>query len=315
MEATRSTLPVTQLLPTGIAQGTDRGMFTLSVPAATSNLSLGAMCSACAVASGLTVPKPAFQSTLSNPVPLPVDVRAASIAGGQLEVTLTNQLGFDPLRPSASARGSLTLTVRSGGVVVGAPVTISGNANALPPGSSLTRQLDVSGATVTDLILVELTFDSPSGDPVTLDATRQRLVVTTAASQLSVGSANVRVAGRQVTTGESVFDLRDMDGFVRDHLKRGSLLLVVSNPFEITGTLSLRISSPTSTILKPVLLGPGTQRREIEFTQGELRRIVGAELAVAASGAVWGPDSGVAVNPRQSLTIDSTLRVVMGPLQ
>jgi hypothetical protein len=310
--ATRSTLHVTQLLPNGIAQGTDRGLFTLTVPAATFNLSLGALCSACAVAHGLTVPKPAFQSTLGGAVPLPPGVGSASVMGGQLAVTLTNQLGFDPLRPSASARGSLTLTLRSASAVIGSPVTITGAAAAFPPGASLTRQLDVPGARLTDRIIAELTFDSPLGDPLTLDAT-QRVVVTTSASQLAVGSANVRVAGKQVTTAESLFDLRDLDGFVRDHAKSGSLLLIVTNPFEITGTLTLRINSPTSTIFKPVLLGPGTQRPEIELTREELRRIVGAELAVGAAGAAWGPDGGVPVTPRQSLTIDSTLRLVMGP--
>jgi hypothetical protein len=313
IEATRSTLPVTQLLPTGISMGTDRASFTLALAPVTFDLSLATLCSACPGVHGQTVPKPAFDSTLTRAVPLPSDVASTTLAAGRADVTLTNQLGFDPLRPGAGARGSLTLKLKSGNTVLGMPVVIDGSASAFPPGGSVTRPFDLTGVTVTDPLTVELRLDSPVGDPVTVN-TSGRLVVAVSGSQLAVASANVRVTGKQVVSGESVFDLRDMDGYVRDHLKRGSLLITVVNPFDVTGTLTLRVGSPTATIFKPVALSAGTQQSEVEFTPDEVRRLVGSELAVSVQGAVWGPAAGVLVTPRQVLSIDAVLRVTLGPL-
>lgn len=293
--------------------GTDRASFTLALAPVTFDLSLATLCSACPSVHGQTVPKPAFDSTLTRAVPLPSDVASTTLAAGRADVTLTNQLNFDPLRPSASARGALRLTLKSGNTVLGTPVVINGTATAFPPGGSVTRPFDLTGVTVSDPLTVELRLESPLGDAVTVN-TSGRLVVAVSGSQLAVSSARVRVTGRQVASGESVFDLRDMNGYVRDHLKRGALLMTVVNPFDVAGTLTLRIGSPTATIFKPVALSAGTQQREVEFTPDEVRRIVGSELAVSVQGAVWGPAAGVLVTPRQVLSIDAVLRVVMGPL-
>jgi hypothetical protein len=303
---------VAQLLPNGLSPAADRAAFTVALGPASFEPTLGSFCPACSTLDGQTLPKPAFQSTLALAVPLPSGVTSAALASGRLDVALTNQLGFDPLRPGAGARGSLTLTLRGGSTVLGAPVVIHGSDAALSDGGSVSRTLDLAGTTLVSPLTLEVAFDSPAGDPVTLDAAR-RLTVTIVGSRLEAASAKVRVSGKPVASGESTFDLSDLGDFLRDQLKRGALQLTVANPFDVTGTLTLRMATPTTTILEPVVLGPGTQERQVELTREELRRIVGSEVVVSVSGSLWGPDAGVTVTPAQVLAIDAKLRVVLGP--
>jgi hypothetical protein len=315
VEASSTTVSVAQLLPTGIGVSGDGSAFTLNVSPVTFTRTLAGLCPPCATLHGATVPKPAFQHTVNGAAPLPA---GGVLSDGRIVLTIVNGLTFDPLRPSVTARGSLTLVLRSGatppgGAVIGT-LLVSGADTALPPGGSITRQIDLAGRVVADRITVEATFDSPAGDPVRIDA-NSGLTVTAAPTQLAVSSTTLRVDGKQVSSGESVVDLTDTDGFVRDHVKRGALELTLTNPFEITGTLTLRIASRTATILKAVELAPGTTEREVTFTQEELRRMFGSELAVSVSGAVWGPAGGVVVTPRQNLGVTANLRVVVGTVE
>jgi hypothetical protein len=321
VEASSTTVPVTQLLPTGVSFGADRTTFAVTVSPVTFTQTLAGLCPPCAALHGATVPKPAFQHTFNGAATLPAGVASVTLSSGRVDVTIVNGLTFDPIRPSATARGSLTLTLRSGTAVVGTPLVIDGTDTALPPGGSVTRSLDLvpgirdrPASTITERVTVDVTIDSPAGDPVRIDA-NSRITVTATPVGLAVSSTNLRIDGRQIRSGESIVDLTDIDGFVRDHVKRGALVLTVTNPFDITGTLTLRIASSTTTILKAIELAPGTTQREVAFTQEELRRLFGSELAVSASGAVWGPAGGVVVTPRQTLAIDASLRVVIGPVE
>src|SRR5258707_1145410 len=82
---------------------------------------------------------PVFVAQFDASVALPTDVVAATITSGTVLLELDNGLGFDPLRPSQSGlRGRIISTLSSGGVVLAAD-TVSGDAVAMMPGTTLAR--------------------------------------------------------------------------------------------------------------------------------------------------------------------------------
>ena len=60
---------------------------------------------------------------------------------------MTNNLPFDPIRPSATARGFVIISLSNSGAVIGTD-TISGASAALPPNSRADRTITLRAGTV-----------------------------------------------------------------------------------------------------------------------------------------------------------------------
>jgi len=303
----------TQLLPATVSAVADGSAFQVAVAPTTLARSLGQLCSACGAFSGQNVPKPAFTATLADTLDLPASVSSAGLVGGTVSVAITNGFSFDPLRPSATARGSLTVTLTSGTTTVGT-LTISGTDTALPAGTTLTRDVALSNGTVTGGLVATLTLTSPAGDVVRVDPS-QSFSVTVTPQPIRVTSVSVVVSQKTVSVQEATLDLSDVDQALIDRVHGGTLVVTVDNPYTVAGPLSLTISGGglTSPLTKALNLTAGRSTQRIDFTLPEIKSMLGhAGLLVRATGTVSAP-APVPVTPWQSVGITTELDLIVGP--
>lgn len=305
-----TSMSVADLLPASVTLTQDRSAFLLSLEGVTFRQSLGDMCSLCGALHGRRVPKPAFSFSFQDQVELPGDVASASLAGGVIDVELSHDFGFDPIRPSATARGSLTARLVHGGATL-ASVTISGESTAFPSGTVLPRSLALPATVLTGPIAVEISITSPEGDSVVVDVT-DVLSVTAVPRDIRVSEARVRVVDRTVDVEAVEVDLEDVESTVANRVRSGAFLLEIQNPFDVSGTLSLRVTAPGANIVKSLSVSPGASTRRLEFTGSELRSILGKRATMSASGGVSATGGAVTVRPTQILVVKSKIELVIG---
>jgi len=308
--AKSTTISVNTLLPSGIAASADNSAFiaTVSPSSVTISRTLGQDCAACALANGQTAPKPAFAGGGSSSLALPSGITSATLVRDTLTVTINNGFNFDPIRPSASARGYLVIKVASGATTVGRD-SLDGAVVALPAGASVVRKIPLSG-TVSGASGLQVTtsLNSPLGDAVVLDASRT-IAVTGTVGTLYVSAATVSLTNQAVTASNTNLDLSDIDKTVSDHVDSGALLLTVVNPFNVSGTLTARFTGGTQDVVKTIALAPGTTHPSIALTGTELQSLFGHDVSLTLSGTVNG--SGVTVTPGQTVSVASRLQIAV----
>ena len=306
-EAERSTITADQLLPANVTvQGNS---FLVTFTTATVTRTLGEACPSCAQFNGQTAPKPAFTAAFPPAtVSLPTGVRSATLSNNVLNLQVFNGLSFDPLRPSATARGTLAVRITSAGTVL-ADTVLSGQNIALPAGQNTTIPVPLRPVTVANTanIVLEITLVSPAGDPALIN-TNAQLRVTPASATAS--SAVVDVVNRVVSVRQTELDLEDIDQGVIDHVKSGALVVVMNNPFNIAGTFSVRFT-PAVVSTKTVPVAPGATAPRIQFTQAELRQLLGRSVLMNISGPVTGPAGGITVTPNQFVDVSTRVDVVL----
>jgi hypothetical protein len=306
--AQSTTIAVANLLPAGVSILPDSSGFTVTLPAVTVTRSLSQDCPSCATANGTTVPKPAFTASASANSSLPAGIVAATLTGGALRVAVTNNYNFDPLRPSATARGYAVIVVTNGGVQLGRD-SVNGADVALPAGGTLDRTLSLAGAVTANApVVVQVTLFSPAGDPVMMDASRT-IVATVTPSGLTAASASISVSNKAVSSVTTI-DLSGIDEAVTKRVDAGSLQLDITNPFNVTGTLALQFTSPGGQpITRNVALATGTSHPVVSFDQSEIRRLLGQTVTMTISGPVSSTGSAVVVTPKQAVVVTTRLDI------
>jgi hypothetical protein len=306
-----TTLSAGQLLPSSVTLASDNSAFLVSVAPVTISRSLGELCSACSGLNGLTTPKPPFNSTPTDTLRFPPEVSSASLAGGTVAIAINNGLGFDPIRPGVGARGTLQLTLTSGGTTVGT-LTLDGNSDALPAGQTTTRTITLGAGAVSGKITVLMAVNSPLGDPVRID-TNQRFSVTATPQAIRFSDVTVTVSQKAVTVNQQTMDFSDIDQAVIDRVKDpSSLVLTIANPFAVTGTLSLKFINAAQPLTKQVTLSGGTTTQKVSFTHQELQSLLGRVITLQATGTV-NAATAVKITPAQVLQINTQLELTLGP--
>lgn len=305
--AKSTTISVNSLLPSGVTATSDNSAFQATVsPSSTSIVrTLGQDCAACAAANGATIPKPAFTGGGSASVSLPSGIASATLVRDTLTVTINNGFNFDPIRPSATARGYLVIRVANGTTTVGRD-SLDGANIALPAGGSVTRKIPLSGTISSGGLQVTTSINSPLGDPVTIN-TGQSITVTGSTGPLFIASASVTLANQSVTSTNTQLDLTGVDKTITDHLESGQFILTVTNPFSATGNLNLTFTGGTQTISKQVTLAAGTTTQVVALNKTEIRSLFGHNINLAISGFVSG--NNVTVTPGQSVSVVSRLQI------
>jgi hypothetical protein len=306
-----SRISVANLLPAGVSILADSSGFTVSAATASVTRPLSADCAACAAGNGFTGPKPAFTATATMSTSLPVDIGSATLTGGSLVLNVTNNYTFDPLRPNGASApfGNAVITVTNGSTSLGT-TTIDGSTTALNANGgtlSLTIPLagTISGATP---VAVTVTVNSPAGGAVLMDASRT-ISVTATPTNLKVASANVSVAGRSLSSSTS-FDLTGVSSTITDHVLAGAMLLTVVNPFTVTSNLTVTLQpSGGAAIVKNVTLGVGTTTQSIQFTQNEIKALLGHNLSITYTGAATATAGPVNISPKQAVVVTSKLDI------
>jgi hypothetical protein len=303
--AKSTTISVNKLLPPQVTPSADNSAFqvALSPSSASITRSLTQDCSACVVANGLTVPKPPFVATGSTNFSLPGTVSTATLVRDTLTVTISNGFNFDPLRPSASARGYMILTVQSGATIVGRD-SIDGAVTPMPASGTLVRKVPLSGAVSgASGLQVGMQLNSPTGDPVTIDASRT-ITISCSAGTVHVSSAQVNLANQNVSATPSSLNLSSVDSSITRRAGSATLQLTVNNPFNVSGNLNVTLAGQ-SPITKSVALASGSTSPNVTFTETEVRSLLGQNVTMTIVGIVNG--SNVTVTPGQTVTVTSRL--------
>lgn len=300
-----TSLPVATLLPTRVALRPDSSVFDVTVDGTTATRTLGAVCPACNALNGTTAPRPALSFTTSGGTVLPSDLVSATVAGGNLLLTILNGFTFDPLGGSPAA--ALVITVTDGANRVVARDSLSGASFAIPARRPTQRTIPLTPGAIRGPLTVTTAITSPVGGPAAINIDEAFTVLGTV-QNLAVSDATVNVTAKAVTTGASAFDLSGLDEGIRDRLLGGSLRLVVTNPFGVTGTLTLTLTGGGVTITKPLALAAGASSPSLTFSQQEMRSMVGRNLTLTLAGPV-SATTPVRIAPRDRASVSARLEL------
>ena len=306
-----TTISVATLLPSGVSVTSDNSAFNVTVPAVNITRVLGDDCASCLAGDGTTMAKPQFQSLGNATATLPANVVSASTVRDTVVVTVNNGYNFDPLRPSATARGYLKITVTSG-VATAAVDSVDGADIAMPAGGILVRRIPLTGiVNGAQGILVSTKIYSPAGDNVLMDAKRTVSFVASVGSFLA-SSAAVNVTNQPISAGATTLDLTSMGSGISDRLMGGSLIVSVTNPFNVGGTLNVKLSGPGVNIVKPLTLAGNSAAAAstLDFSAAEIQSLFGKLINLTMDGSVNETGTSVAVQPNQTVTIGTRLIVV-----
>jgi len=277
---------VAELLPGDVSLTPDSSAFVVDFDPVAFSQSLGGLCAVCVAADGTTVPKPVFTGGFSSTISFPPEVLSIEVLDGQVRLEIFNGFNFDPIRPAAGVFGSLELTItdEADGDVVGT-LTVDGQDQAFPGGTTLTEFVDLGAATIDGAIEATILVDSPTGDPVTIDAS-DLVSVDATPLNVRVASVEIDVASQSVTFDPVSLDLEDIDEELIDRVVSGSFDLDVVNPFQV--------------------------QADFDFTGDEIRSFLGEPGVVLSGGAVVDPAAGaIVVDPGQELVLNAALDVVV----
>jgi hypothetical protein len=299
---------VSELLPDALI--VVNGEFRIAIPPATAQRTLGVVCGTpCVALQGLQAPKPAFTDSFVVTTAMPSDVVSAMVTGGAVLVTLLHRFDFDPLRPAGSTEnGTITLTLRNDGRIVGTAVIDQPFPRDVPISSSVA----LNPGALSGPIEMRVVLSSPAGAAVTIDNAAV-LTVTLAPGIIASDEAQIAVQQQLIASQPSELDLTGVDGELRDRVRRGSLQLVVDNPFDVAGELQLRLQAATSgaDISRSVAVLPGASAQTVELTLDELRALLGHRVTAGLGGRVSATAQAVTVRPGQEVTVAPRLDLVL----
>lgn len=303
-----TSIGVDEFLPSGVTvQGSN---FQVDVDPFNTTEDLGTLCAACLANNLTTAPKPAFSETFTVEQNLPGDVTSVDVVSGSIAVTLSHNLGFDPIRPPGGQAGTLTLTVRNGpgGAAIG-QLVLDGDTESFPDGTSLNRTIELSAATLGSAIQLEVSVDSPAGDaadpanwvPIN---TSNEIAASATPTAILISSATVEVSDQTVNLDPEEVDMEDIDSSITDHIQQGSVVLSIANPFGVSVNGSLTLGPVTKTLSIP---GSATSEVSITYTGDELRQFIG-QPGVLFSGSGSVSSSGpITVRPGQEITLEASI--------
>lgn len=308
LPADTMSISVDQMLPSGVT--VSGGAFALTVDPFTAGEALGALCSVCT--NGPAVSVPPFDATFTATQPLPDSVQAVTLASGSVQVSIYNGFSFDPI----AGGGTLTITLSDSvaGTVVG-QVLLDGATDALPPGATVQRTVDLAPGAVGPTLLVTSEVNSVGGQRATFVNTADSLVVTATPSGILASSATVDVSNLPVSPSPVNLDVGGIDQSIVDHILNGSIVLDVANPFGVAFAGTLVIKYPGGEVSKQVSVPGGTSTSTtVDYSQNELQQFLGQNnVSVSAVGAVAPNAGAITVTPSEradlKAKIDLTLEI------
>ena len=116
-----------------------------------------------------------------------------------------------------------------------------------------------------------------------------------------------------MTIQAAQLNVSDIDASLVERVKAGALVLDITNPFGVTGPLTLRITGPGVNLTRSVQLGSGQTTQTVPFTQEEIQSILGRSgVTFSATGAV-GATQAVKLAPSQVVQLNAQLELTLGP--
>ena len=277
--------------------------------------SLGDLCGVvCDSAPAFPIPKPQFTVTYNDSGSLPADLVSVEMVSGSISLGIQNNLGFDPIRPSAANDGTMTMTFRDGdasGRILGMLV-LDGVTDSFPDGSLTVTPVTLAAGTVTPTIFTEVVLDSPLGDLVVIDVTNG-LDIAVTVTAVVVSSATVNVDGISVDIAETNLDVEDIDADLVENVVSGSLILDVVNPFGVAIDVTLEIGGPGITTIQKVLnIGSAaTTSATLTYTGLELQSFLGQTGVFFRGNGTVSSATPATITPTQEASIQASLYLVL----
>ena len=317
---------VAELLPDSVAFNADSSAFLVTTPAADFNTTLGDLCGdpACQVPGDVVVPNtPAFTSQpgdLTSTITLPGGVSAITVAGGTLQLQVTNDLGFDPLRPNGvnnAPYGSIAIEISSGALT--ATTTFIGTPTVgMPDGATTAFNVPLPTGNYTGAITIEVVVTAPQGGSATVNSTNP-FAVAASVQNLAISSASVVVNAKSVSNPPEEFDLEDVD--LGDLVEGGGVVLTIVNPFNATANMSLTFAAPAQggqpavNIAKNFAMASNaTSVVNLTLLKSELEQLLGktgVTVTVNGTATGTGPGNTVTVTPTATITVRNQLSLTL----
>ncbi len=313
------TVAAADLVPDGIT--ISGNAFAFDTPGATFSATLAELCGepACQAPGTVTAPTPAFTTApgaLASSVDFPAGVTSATSGGAIINIQITNNLGFDPLRPNGAGTapfGTMTITVSSG--TSEQVYTLNGATQSLANGLATPLVLLLpNGLTLAGALDVDVAFDVPAGGSATISGSNG-IDVAVSVQEFLVTQATIAL-NETVLTDPTEFDLEDID--FGDEVQGGAILMDIVNPLTASGTFSAVIAAPAQdgqpavTITKAfAIAAQPTSTATITLSQSELRSIIGKQAVnIRMDGTVvgTGPGGTVTVTPASEITVRTKLQ-------
>ncbi len=322
--ADSTTVGVSAFLPSDVVVNGGGTAFVVTTPAANISSTLGAICGqpACQNPISASVPTPAFSSpggALGTTITFPDSVTALTVTGGSLQVQVTNNIGFDPLRPSGVGGpfGQIVVGITSG--AVSSNTIINGSATqGMANGATTTLNIPLPTGNYASSVTVAVTLTAPAG-PAANVASGNTFSLAASLVGFSVSAATVVVNLKPITTTPTEFDLEGVD--VGDILQGGGLVLEVVNPFNATADLSVVLAAPAQgggpavNINKDISIAASTTTNvNIILLKAELESLLGkSNVTISVTGDATGAGAGstVSVSPGDVIKVRSKLSLTI----
>jgi hypothetical protein len=326
--AESTTVGVSNFLPAGVTLAAPGGPLLVTVPTpAPITTSLGTICGALCAATA-TIPIPAFNnagSPVSGSFALPAAVNSAIIVGGGfIDVAVTNNFSFDPLRPPGTAvRGSFRLKLTNGAVTV-ADTTIDGSIAALTPGVPASFHIALRPGTIGGGTLAyQATVTCPGSASTAAINPAHTFVVgpSVAAPGIPLLGASVALVSQAFSDSSAAFDMSQLD-VDSSAVQAFALVLRIRNPFTVAGAFNATLSAPGvvpathSLSLTPAISDSSVSNSVsvVNFTAAEFRRFLGhsgVRLKFAGTVTGTGPGNTVGVQASKKLNLQANLRTTL----
>jgi len=311
-----TTVSVGELLPDGeVTLNADSSAFLVDADQEQVQQVLGDLCGLCTPAlDGQTIPKPPFSDTVRATLGFPASIAAFTVQSGSVEILLENGLNFDPIRPGATATGSLTVEIRdsSDDDLLGS-VVVDGVTSSLPPGGSLSETIVLMPTSVEGELIVDVAVNSPLGDPVVLDRSLAFSATGTAVG-IEVSDVTVDVSNQSVELDPVVLDTEDLDVELIERIQSGDIVLDLANPFGVSADLTLEIRGPgIATLTRNLTLSDDPESTtRLSYTGTELQSFLGRPgITLEGSGVVNSGAGFLRVSPTDELVLDASLDVTL----
>ncbi len=297
--------------------------FEVSSPVIDIATTLGEVCGQpeCQVPGTVTAPTPAFRSAddlLSASLTFPAGITSATVLDGAFGFDVTNNLGFDPLRPNGNVApyGELIITITSGATTF--TDTLTGATQSMPNGQTTEYFLLLPTGTYTSSVDIALVFDVPAGQPAAMNASNG-LAIAASLDAVSLSQATIAVVDEAITTTPSDFDLEDVD--FGDQVEGGALLLTVDNPLTASADLDVVLEAPAQDGQPAVLISRAinvpaqpTSTAEVTLSRNEIQSLLGKTgVTISVTGAVNGTGAGntITLTPDSRITVRSQLSLTL----
>lgn len=321
-----ATIGAALLLPSGVSiTAGATPTFVVNTPATVVNTNLGAICSqsACQSATTVSAPNPAFTSPaglLGSTVNLPTGVNGVTVTGGTLNVVITNNLGFDPLRPNGvntAPYGQIVVAISSG--TVARTDTVRGSSTqGLPNASATTLAVNLPTGVYAGSVSIAISLVVPAGGTANLNRSNA-FALTSTLQNFGVSQATVVVNNVAVNTAPTSFSLSDVD--LGERVQSGAVLLDVANPFTISAALNLLLAAPAQggepavNISKPINIpAQPSSSTTVTLTQTDLQSVLGksgVSLRVTGTASGTGTGNTTSVTPTSQITLRTRLQLIL----